>query len=111
MPCTIRPPGQLSMAGKVIGSSLHLAIDSAIRLERMKHSGRYPVAPHKPGFDQDAWSLLQTMLIEERRLIEFIRGPATIMSKGRSSLAIRTTYVRTASPQAWRQDGWLHQQR
>lgn len=83
MPCTIRPPDQLSMAGKVIGSSLHLAIESALRLERMKHSGRYPVAPHKPGFDQDAWSLLQMMLVEERRLIEFIRGPATIMSKGK----------------------------
>ncbi len=40
-------------------------------------AGRLPVAPHKPGFDQDAWSLLQTMLIEERRLIEFLTGPKT----------------------------------
>lgn len=80
--CELRPPGQLALAGKVIGSSLHLAIESAIRLQRMTQRGRHPVAPHKPGFDQDAWSLLQMMLIEERRLIEFVRGPATIKRNG-----------------------------
>lgn len=83
VPCGLRYPEELSMAGRVIGASLLLAVESAVRLERMKERGRFPVAPHKSGFDQDAWSFLQMMLIEERRLIEFIRGPATTLRDGK----------------------------
>ena len=71
------------MAGKVIGFSLHLAIESAIRLERMTQRGALSRCPHKQGFDQDAWSLLQMMLIEERRLIEFTGSASWWFRAGR----------------------------
>jgi hypothetical protein len=79
--CPSRTDEQLRAAGRVLGASLLVAIDSAITIELLRHDRVYPVSPHASGFVPDAWSALQTMLVEERRLIEFLVGPHTRIDK------------------------------
>jgi hypothetical protein len=59
-----------------------VALKSALHLRSLADAHRPPVAPHVVHFDIGAWSTLQVMLVEERRLIEFLTGPRTQVRKG-----------------------------
>jgi hypothetical protein len=75
--CPARSDAELAAAAAILGASLVLAVQSALKVESSRASGLPPTAPHLPGFDREVWAALQTMLSEERRLIEFIVGPKT----------------------------------
>ncbi len=75
--CPERSDAQLTTAAEVLGASLVLAVQSALKVESSRASGFPPTAPHLPGFDREVWAALLTMLSEERRLVEFIAGPIT----------------------------------
>jgi hypothetical protein len=62
----------------VVGMSIELATSLKAGIEALSGAGRPPVAPHRPGFDPDAWRTLAAYLIEERRLIEFLLGPSVV---------------------------------
>jgi hypothetical protein len=72
----------------VLGASLVVAIQCALRIEAGRTMGTQPTSPHVPGFDRDAWSALQTMLCEERRLIEFLVGPKVRNAKGQGGARV-----------------------
>jgi len=82
VPCPPRTDNELIAAVHVLGASLLVAIKSAINIEELKQAGIYPVSPPVAGFHLHAWQILQTMLVEERRLIEFLVGPHTFTDKG-----------------------------
>jgi len=75
--CERRDEGTLAIAAAVLVASLDVAVDSALRLDALRHVGIAPVAPHVTNYDRETWSLLHTMLVEERRLMEFLLGPRT----------------------------------
>lgn len=78
--CARREEADLVKAAEILAGSVAVAVDSALRLEALRAVGIEPVAPHMPSFDRDAWSLLHTLLVEERRLMEFLIGPRTNVS-------------------------------
>jgi hypothetical protein len=59
----------------VVAKSIELASNLRLTLEGLTKTGRPPIAPHRPGFDQRSWKVLAAYLIEERRLTEFLLGP------------------------------------
>lgn len=65
-----------------VGKSVELATSLKEGIEALSGVGRPPVAPHRPGFDLDAWRTLAAYLIEERRLIEFLLGPSVVGNQG-----------------------------
>jgi hypothetical protein len=67
-PCAGRDTSQSEQieAIAVLGKSVELATSLKERVEALSDLGRLPIAPHRPGFDLDAWMLV-AYLIEERR--------------------------------------------
>ena len=77
-----KSPSELTAAISIVGKSVELAASLKERIEALSAIGRPPIAPHRPGFDLDAWRILVAYLIEERRLIEFLLGPTLVGKQG-----------------------------
>lgn len=71
-----KKPLQLENALEAVGKGARLAAKLKTDIDGLQERGRPPVAPHRPEFDEEAWKSLATYLIEERRLIGFLLGPA-----------------------------------